>query len=164
MEMTADYLRSILSYDPATGEFRWLVSLGRRVKIGDVAGHDAHGGYRRVKIGGRPYFAHRLAWLYVHGRWPIAEIDHIDTYTGNNAIANLREATNPQNMKNRKRQANNTSGFKGVTWNTKDRAWRAQIKVGGRQIHLGTYRCPEIASRAYAEAASKLHGEFARTD
>ena len=45
-----------------------------------------------------------------------AYIDHKDGNKLNNTRSNLRPATNQQNQFNTERQANNTSGFKGVTW------------------------------------------------
>ena len=72
-------------------------------------------------------------------------------------------ATHSQNMKNRKINKNNTSGYKGVQWHKRDKKWRASIVVNKNKIHLGCFNCPKEAHDAYCRAAKELHGEFART-
>jgi hypothetical protein len=76
LEITAEYLRSILSYDPGAGVFRGRVSRSGPAHVGDVAGYLGDRGYWLVTIDGRRYYASRLAWLYQTGAWPVAEIDH----------------------------------------------------------------------------------------
>jgi len=90
------------------------------------------------------------------------ETDHRDGDTLNNLPDNLRNCTNIQNQCNRGKQANNKSGFKGVTWYKRSKIWRVQIKVYGKVIHLGYYLIPEQAARAYDKAAKKYFGEFAK--
>lgn len=92
--LTAEQLRWLLHYDPETGVFTRLIQLCNRVQVGDIAGFIKYNGYRVIKVGDKPtpYFAHRLAWLYIHGEWPSKGIDHIDGDRANNRIANLREA------------------------------------------------------------------------
>ncbi len=170
--LTAERLRALLSYDAATGSFVWR----RREETslhetrfnarfaGTIAGCLDGNGYRKIRIDGRLCKEHRLAWLYVYGRWPANQIDHINGVRDDNRIANLREATTAENGWNSGRRRNGTSDRKGVTWHKRDRKWRARIRVSSREIHLGSFACPEEASRAYAEAAAKYHGEFARID
>jgi hypothetical protein len=164
-ELTQERLKELLSYDPATGEFRCIEARGN-LKSGSVAGcvwaNRAGHQYRHIKINRRAYGAHRLAWLYVHGRWPPAHIDHVDGNGLNNSIANLREATHAENQHNRGAKANNTSGFKGVCWAKRSGKWVATITVGRRQRHLGFFDDPAEAHAAYCAAAGEMHGEFAR--
>lgn len=87
-------------------------------------------------------------------------VDHINGDPLDNRRANLRLCTHAQNMKNRRLHRNNTSGFKGV-WRRRNR-WRAEIKVEGQRISLGTFATIEEAAAAYAEGAHRFHGEFAR--
>lgn len=68
--LTQCRLRELLSYDPDRGIFVWRVKAARNTIIGSEAGRISSGGYREIGVGGRLYFAHRLAWLYVHGEWP----------------------------------------------------------------------------------------------
>lgn len=86
--------------------------------------------------------------------------DHINHDTLDNQEKNLRVCTNSQNMMNRGKQADNTSGFKGVFKNK--RGWQAQIKVNQKHYCLGTFSIREDAARAYDNAAKRLHGEFAK--
>ena len=88
------------------------------------------------------------------------EIDHIDVDTSNNRINNLREATCSENQANKKLKANNTSGFKGVSW---DRGkWIAQITINYKIIRLGRYERAEDAHAAYVKAAVEKFGEYHR--
>lgn len=88
--------------------------------------------------------------------------DHINLDGLDNRRANLRPATHAENLRNRGRQTNNSSGFKGVTWNKRARKWQAQIGMPGSKSYLGIFVDPEEAARAYDAAAIELHGEFAR--
>ncbi|MFW4291481.1 HNH endonuclease [Salmonella enterica subsp. enterica serovar Paratyphi C] len=46
-------------------------------------------GYIRIYINKKWYLAHRLAWLYVTGKWPINVIDHINRNKADNRFINL---------------------------------------------------------------------------
>lgn len=162
MKLTASVLRSVLHYDQDTGEFRWIAQASNRRGSGLVAGCLCNkSGYRLIGYKGKVYKASRLAWLYVHGEWPPAIVDHINGDRANDRIANLRLATQAENLRNRGKQKNNTSGFKGVYQHAQNN-WRARITKDGRQYCLGLYSTPEEAHRAYAIAAERLHGDFAR--
>ncbi len=156
--LTADEARRVLDYNRETGALTWKVS-GARFKAGDVAGSPSEG-YYNICINYRLHKAHRLAWLMHYGLWPDGQVDHIDGNRGNNAIANLREATNRQNGRNRPKQRNNSSGYKGVS--PSNGKWRAQITTSDGYQYIGTFDTPELAHAAYLEAASRHFGEFAR--
>jgi hypothetical protein len=153
-----------LSYDPATGHFMWRQRRGGRAVAGAEAGSINNRGYRWICIDGCLYLAHRLAWLYVYGVWPSAEIDHIDGDPANNRLANLREATRAENGRNLRRRADNTSGAKGVCFEKSVGRWRASINVNGSQRHLGYFNTVKDATAAYDAAALRHHGEFARVN
>jgi len=89
-------------------------------------------------------------------------IDHINGNGLDNRRENLRLAGRGQNQCNRGKQSNNTSGFKGVTWHKNLNKWEAGISISGKRYHVGFYKTPEAAARAYDDAAKKYHGEFAR--
>lgn len=163
MTLTYERVRELFYYDPETGEFRWKVSNTNRVKVGAIAGGFDRHGHRRIKADGRFYGAHRLAWLYQTGKWPVALIDHINMVPDDNRFCNLREATKSQNNWNAGKPSTNKSGFKGVCWDKARRRWMAQIQAHGKNNHLGVFDTPEEAHAAYAAAANELHGEFART-
>lgn len=155
--LTAERLREALHYDHETGVFTWRSRTSNRVKIGDIAGAIDLNGYRLIGVDGRLYKAHRLAWLYVYGRWPVKQIDHINGVRDDNRFANLREATSGENHQNITRRSDNTSGFIGVTWHRQNMKWMAQIRVDGRYHYLGCFNTSEEANAAYLKAKADLH-------
>lgn len=159
ISLTAELLRSLLDYDAEAGVFRWRISRGSR-RAGAVAGNLRRDGYVGILVCGRLYTAHRLAWLWVTGEWPI-EVDHRDGDGSNNAWTNLRLATHAQNMSNTKKPRHNTSGFKGVHLRRQG-DFSASIQHKGKTIHLGLFPTAEAAHAAYCAAAERIHGEFAR--
>jgi len=102
--LTAKRLRKILSYAPTTGIFRWQVSAGSRAPVGAIAGTKNGRGYHQIRIGGRPYSASRLAWLYMTDKWPNSEISYINGKPSDTRWANLREATSLQNRSRPKKK------------------------------------------------------------
>ena len=155
-ELTQDVLKSLLNYDPETGEFTWLINKGR-AKAGSIARYSDSYGYLRIKINKKDYFAHRLAWLYVYGEFPENDIDHIDGDRSNNSISNLRKATRSENLQNLALSISNNSGFIGVHFKKSAKKYVARIRVEGRHKHLGYYDTAELASEAYKEAKRKFH-------
>ncbi|WP_082747726.1 HNH endonuclease [Bradyrhizobium macuxiense] len=161
--LTVERLKEILTYSPRSGLFRWKVRSAIQVKIGDVAGNVDRKGYRNISIDNRLYKAHRLAWLYVTGRWPSDQIDHIQGVDRPDCdrLENLREATNSQNVSNRqRRQRNNTSGYVGVSFDHRLGKYRAHVGHNGRKHHVGCFNTAEQAFTARNEYARRLHGEF----
>ena len=75
--LSLDDLRSLLAYDPLTGMFHWTENKGR-ARAGQQAGTAHSKGYVTIRVAGYLYLAHRIAWAFVHGRWPPKEIDHGD--------------------------------------------------------------------------------------
>lgn len=162
--LTQQRLRELLHYDPNTGIFTWRVARGN-IKSGATAGSAAYGhGYRVIKLDGRAYLAHRLAWLYVHGAFPVAEVDHINGVVSDNRVSNLRPAELKQNRRNRRAKRGTRTGLKGVTYIPRNtiRPYQARIYVDGRSIFLGNYSTASGAHAAYAAAAPIYHGAFSR--
>lgn len=160
--LTAPRLRELLSYDPHTGVFTWLIKPNPRIKVGAVAGYLGDDGYIRIKLDGHTYKAHRLAWLHVTGEWPTEQIDHKLKGFENrrdNRFANLRPATNKQNMENQGIGKANRSGVLGVNWHRRDMVWRAFIGHLWRRLHLGNFKTKEeaIAARRKAELTLFTH-------
>lgn len=89
------------------------------------------------------------------------EVDHINGDPLDNRRENLRVCTHAENLKNRKLNKNNKSGYKGVRWHVKDKKWRAEIQTLGKNIFLGNYSSKEEAAIAYNEMAKKLFKSFA---
>ena len=95
---------------------------------------------------------------------PKDKCDHKDGNGLNNLRENLRLCTHAENMRNRKNQKNNSSGFKGVSWDRGLCKWRVQLKLNGKNKQYGVFFCLIKAAKAYDEAAKKYHGEFARVN
>jgi hypothetical protein len=161
-DLTAAFVRKILFYDPATGVFTWRVRVSHNTRAGDVAGYTKPGnhGYFVITVKNKVRLAHRLAWLYMTGKHPKHMIDHVDSDKTNNKWENLREATHAQNNCNSKVRAK--SGAKGVQQHYNK--WTAKITVDSRPRYLGLFETKELAAAAYAAAAKKYHGEFARIE
>lgn len=164
-------LLAMLHYDPETGIFIWRTREDARPQwnaryAGKVAGYarTATGGrqYWSVRIYDWPFHAHRLAYFYMTGLWPLAEIDHIDNDGLNNRWANLRDATKSQNGANRGASRNNKAGLKGVSFCRKAGRYRATIRLNGKQKWLGYFDTAAAAHEAYKAAAIEKSGEFAR--
>lgn len=107
----------------------------------------------------RTLYAHRVAFALTFGRYPDGDVAHIDGDKTNNCPANLREASRAENKLNRGVRKDNVLGVKGVT--QRGRKFEARVAIGGKSRYLGLFGTAEAASRAYAEAAAELHGDFA---
>lgn len=155
MPLSSDRLKQVLAYNPKTGGFKWRETKGR-AKAGSFAGATDAYGYRVIRVDGVLYKAHRLAWLYVHGRWPDGILDHINRAPGDNRIRNLREVSQSENMHNAKRTSK--SGVPGVRWRGDRGRWTAQIRVGYKTYALGSFATKEeaIAARQNAEKTMLL--------
>lgn len=156
--LTAEKLRHYFSYDSDTGVFtRRRLPNKAYLSEGSIAGNlDETTGYIRITIGRRSYRAHRLAWLYVHGRWPAAFIDHVNGDRSDNRLVNLREATTSQNTG---REALR-KGAKG-SYRQPNGRWFSTITFENKCFHLGTYATAEEAAAAYVAKARELRGQFA---
>lgn len=178
-ELSPEMMRDLVDYDPVSGSFTWKP---RRPHHFDEGGHSAahicarwnsrfagksagtrdRYGYGIITIYCVHYRCARVAWCILTGQWPTNEIDHINCDTGDDRAANLREATTSENHGNIRLQSNNTSGFKGVSWDKIRGKWQANIKKNGRMFNLGRFDRKEDAASAYEHAARSMFGEFAR--
>lgn len=125
-------------------------------------------GYGRLQHHGKLFAAHRVAYEIKHGPVPIGMvIDHLCHVPACVNPDHMRVCTNNGNAKNRKLNANNKSGFKGVYRNGYKgkkglpARWVATIQSDGKTISLGSFSTKEEAHEAYRSAAVELHGEFA---
>lgn len=157
-KLTQARLKELLHYDPETGVFTWRVrSCNRWPTVGRPAGTPDGKGYLMIMVDQERYKAHRLAFLYVTGRFPAHQVDHISGSVSDNRWVNLRCATQAENMQNRRVRSDNSSGFPGVNWNTRVGKYIARICVGGVRRHLGCFDDPAEAGKAYLDAKQHLH-------
>ena len=158
---TPGQLREFLEYDPDTGLLRWKEAAACRMrKAGAIAGSLRPTGYLNLHIRGKNVLAHRAAWAVHFDAWPEGLLDHINGKRSDNRLANLRPTTIAQNAANSGPRSNNKAGIKGV-FRTQSGRWKASIRVGGRNVHLGLYGSPLEAGAAYQAAAKQAFGEFA---
>lgn len=166
--LPTELIEEYLELDPtAKYGLRWKRSIYRQIKKGDEAGYLKPGrtnkiGYAAVRLKGVVYYVHRIIYyLYTKTDPELFTIDHIDGNTLNNAVTNLRLATNTENQRNRtSKNKNNKSSYKGVTWDKNRNKWLAQISVNGKNKFLGRYDSLEKAASTYDKAALIYYGEF----
>jgi hypothetical protein len=175
-----DTLHELLLYRPSTGQLFWkkrtvamfAATDGRNAEhacnqwnsrwAGKEAFTKVNLGYRCGRLNYQYVLAHRVIWKMMTGE-EAKEIDHIDGNRSNNAWANLRSVTASLNRRNATRRSDNTSGYTGVTLDTRGR-WRAGINIGGKLIHLGVFPTREEAAsaRKRAEADYGFHTNHGR--
>lgn len=159
--ISAEELRKVLDYDPVTGIFHWKIKIAKKISIGSQAGCLGSDGYIRIRIYGVLYLAQRLAWLHYYGYLP-KMVDHRNTRRGNNWISNLRPTDKSKNATNSRKHRDNSSGYKGVHWNSSRGKWYATICKNYKAIFLGAFDDKLKAAAAYAKASEIYHGEHGR--
>ncbi|RYE99296.1 MAG: HNH endonuclease [Oxalobacteraceae bacterium] len=168
-DITPEICRQLLRYEPETGKLFWLskgidaihcakYDASRELSRWNsrYAGREAftaetERGYRHGSINNVRIPAHAAAFCLHYGYWPLGIIDHINGNTGDNRICNLRDVTKVENARNAKRRTDNSSGYNGVSWCKRKRAWLARMCLNGRNKHIGYY-----ATAVEASAARKL--------
>lgn len=152
--LTQDILKQYVVYHPDTG---WFTSTGVKYsnkdkgeRVGTV--HKTKG-YRYLTLLGKTYREQRVAFLYMTGKWPEKQVDHINNVKDDNRWCNLRDVSAAVNSQNRKLFSTNTSGHKGVVWNKKDRKWQVLCRANSKQYYGGQYENKEEA----AEVAELLY-------
>ena len=164
-KITINELRSRVIYNLENGQFTWLhCNSCRPCWNSQFAGKRAlcaphSNGYLLGSIANQKLFAHRAAWALHHGQWPDGEIDHINHDKTDNRIANLRVVQRTQNAMNLSKSRRNLSGVTGVFKHTQTGRWQAQIRIGRRSIHLGSFESfyDAVAARRKAEEQHGFH-------
>lgn len=158
--ITKERLLELLEYNSETGIFYWKkTGMGRNKNL--IAGGKDKDGYINICINGKLYKAHRLAWLATYGELPTHQIDHINKITYDNRIINLRLATQTENNCNTKIRRDNSSGYKGITFDKRTNKWRAFIHFNKKTFRLGRFSNIMDAVNVVKEKRKELHGEFA---
>lgn len=167
-----EYLRACFDYEQATGKLFWKQRPENHFATSHVcrsvndrfAGKEATSingqSYRQVRLDAQMYLQHRIIWKWMTGEEPPPFIDHKDCDRSNNRWINLRSATKSEQNWNVGISVSNSSGYKGVS--RAHGRWRANIKIGNVQKHLGLFPTAEQAAAAYKLAARNLHGAFYR--
>ncbi|MCO5092661.1 HNH endonuclease [Bosea sp. (in: a-proteobacteria)] len=169
METLRDFSRYLL-FDRENGHFFWRpregddrITKGWNVKFaGKRADRPMKIGYRRVRLLGTDYLAHRLAWLFYTGEMPRTEIDHVDGDRARNVKINLRCASRTEQSRNTVVSSRNKCGVKGVCFATREKKWVARVHIARKPVFIGYFRTLEAAAEAYRVNAAKHFGAFAR--
>jgi hypothetical protein len=170
-QLTQALVREALEYDPLTGLFRhrvlgqhhfasyrsmcswnarWAGKPALSTQFYDVDGQPTYLG--GSVLGEKQHMAHCIAWLYVHGSWPEPECDHRDRNKTNNRLVNLQEVSRGENMRNKGKTKNNTSGRTGVRLRPNGK-YEARIAFEGKMVALGYFQefDDAVAARVIAE-------------
>lgn len=155
VHITQNELKELIFYNHDTGIFTWKERSVEKflhsnnpeqycatwnTKYSNTDSGNLHkSGYIVIRVYGKDYKAHRLAWLYMEGYFPENQIDHINRIKSDNRWCNLREISTQCNIRNRGITKKNTSGVVGVYWNKRVNKWSAQITINKKPINLGYY-------------------------
>jgi hypothetical protein len=156
-------LKVLFAYDAETGVVTRLVARGNRAAGSKVGTRNTHG-HLGVQVDGRHLGVHQVAWALHHGKWPNLDIDHRNGAGNDNRIANLRLATDSQNLRNSRNYAKKSGLPRGVTRSRRGYVARITTNPGNGASYLGTFETPTAASAAYQAAAQQHFGEFRRND
>lgn len=161
MNITQEKLKDIFHYSPETGLFTRLVATSPNVKVGQVSKRNTTKGYIQIRINTTQYKAHRLAYLYMTGKFNDDEIDHVNGIRDDNRWCNLRNASRSENMQNKKVHSNNAAGITGVSWNKMAGKWLAYINKDKSRTIIGYYDTIFDAACARISMQENMFGEFA---
>lgn len=152
-------VHELLNYDQNSGRFTWKRSMRGPAKSGDEAGYKRPDGYITIKIDGQRVYAHRLAWFFVHGKWPTKFIDHINGDASDNRICNIRDVAPMVNSQNERvaRKRKNGGALIGAHWSIVWKRWKSSICTDGKTKHIGWFDTKEQAHTAYVNAKRQLH-------
>lgn len=151
--LTRDQIAIVDDIDKDLSGFKWTAFYD----------HTTDGYYATRKVLGKHQKMHRIILSRMLGRDLLRseQVDHIDRNSLNNRRNNLRLANNVENSRNRGIRSDNKSGYKGVSWSTRQEQWVATIGHSGGNKHLGYFDDVKEAARAYNEKALEIFGDFA---
>jgi hypothetical protein len=169
-ELTKAIVRELIDYNPDSGVLRWRKRARRwftstnacnswnAKNSGKTAFTTIRNGYLSGAIFHKPYFAHRVIWLWMTGRWPDSQTDHENHDRTDNRWCNLYKATNQENGRNQSLRCDITSGHTGVR-KIPNGTFQARIKVDDQEHHLGCYPTLDaaVAARQAAERRYDFH-------
>ena len=147
--------------DAEKGKVYWVTPNpnARKIKPSDEAGTLMKSGYTKIVHEGKQYLRHRIIFYAVHGYLPLL-VDHKKGVECGDGIDNLQEITHITNQQKRKKQKNNTTGYRGVTYHKKSNKYQAALWIDGKYTYLGSFDTPEEASECYKMKARVVHGEY----
>lgn len=135
-------IQECIEYNPDTGFLTWKKSPDEVKKIGDIAGYTPSHTYARVRIDGKMFFSHKVAWFLYYGKYPKEYIRHIDGNKANNKINNLsigRKST---------RKEIDVSVPLFVQYVRNSDKWKLFYKKNGRKVTVKYYTSKGAAMKA----------------
>lgn len=148
-DITPEVCRELFRYDEETGRLFWKDVRYRGFRA-DNRGKEAFPisdtGYRRGKVHGMMFQAHRIIFAIAYGRWPTGEVDHINGDRLDNRLSNLREVTPSENKRNMRKRHNANGPIAGVR--ERFGRWIAYSSSGETNIHIGAFSTKEEAIAA----------------
>jgi len=135
--VTQEYVKKVLHYNPETGIFTWLATCSNRAVKGSIVSCTDPHGYICLRVNNVNVRAHRLAYLYIVGKWPDNYIDHINGNTSDNRWVNLRHVTSAVSSKNKGICKRCRFGLMGI--DIAHGKYRVRIRDKGKEVHLGLY-------------------------
>ena len=159
--ITQEQLKKVIHYNPDTGIFTWISKVSYKINVGQKAGCVDGRNYVNIFIKKIKYRAHRLAWLYITGKWP-DHIDHINGIRNDNRLINLRNVDKYENSKNLCLDKRNKLGITGV-YSIKG-SYRARINSNNKSYSLGCFSdfFEACCARKSAEIKYKFHENHGR--
>lgn len=157
------YIKSHYYYDPDHGK---IFGIKRQKEVGFLIKGEK---YKKISIF-KPHYKHkkinflfsRVCWFLHYGEWPKDQIDHINLDRSDNRIENLRVCSYSENMCNREKLSNNSTGYKGVCWSKFHNKYKVTIAKNKVQIHGGYFTDIDEAVKKSKELRKQYHGDFCR--
>lgn len=173
--LTQEQLMRVVTYCPDTGVMTRIKKIHPKTQREYECSSPVKGknnrGYFWLNLFGRMYLVHRLAFLYMTGKHPENEIDHVNGDRSDNRWGNLRECSSEENSRNQGVRKDSTSGVRGVTYNTcktwrTTKRWTARISHKGQRILLGNFSSFDdaVAARKRAEIEYGYHENHAKRE
>lgn len=153
------WIFDFLKYNKNTGIFIWKKTFSDKKIINKKAGCDNGIGYIKITIGRKRFYAHRLAWYFVHKKWPKGTIDHINGNRSDNRIKNLRDVSHRQNCLNAKVHRNGR--LAGASYHASKQIWTSSYYEKGKKIFIGRFKTEKEAHKAYFNVVGRKY-EFAK--
>lgn len=135
--ITLDEAKKILSYNYKTGEFININKSSKKM-YGKKSGSLNFYGYLDIGINKKLVKAHRLAWLFYYGEWPIGQIDHINGNRSDNRIKNLRNVTHQENQMNK--NIHRKGKLVGSSFYKRTGKWHSCIRINKKAVHIGYFK------------------------
>lgn len=135
-------IKEYITYDKETGFFirnKYFYGYYQKPRILKTINR-----YLSVFFEKRMYRAHDLAWWWENNKYPDGIIDHINGNGLDNRIANLRDVTFKENLRNRKEHRN--GNYFGVQFDKSKKKWASFVN----RKFIGRYPCEHQAAMAVA--------------